>query len=248
MLPSKTNQQPHRKVKKHPKWQDGKREDFILNINESKISDLYIQLQQMQHNASLINKEHLNDICSSITEIFSESANKSFGNNSSPTQSKGNKSHKPWFGAQCQSARRKYHLARKINHLNPSPTNKLNLKNASLDYKCIMNFHLNQFNCTTQEKLRQVKSTSPKEFRKIINNLENSHQKRWQIPRPHRIWPSFFNPGHQRCNFIKEYTCLTLQWVITPQLWIRYRTLKPEVVETGFCVFQQRNWKKKWEK
>ena len=39
--------------------------------------------------------------------------------------------------------------------------------------------------------------------------------------------PLFFNLGHQRCNFIKGYTCLTLQWVITPQLWIRHKTLKP---------------------
>ena len=59
--------------------------------------------------------------------------------------------------------------------------------------------------------------------RKILtlDMLKNSNQKRWQIPRLHRKRLSFFNVGHQRCNFIKGYTCLT------PQLWIRHRTLKP---------------------
>ena len=55
-------------------------------------------------------------------------------------------------------------------------------------------------------------------LRNLNRKKKNSHQKRWQIPRPHRKWPSCFNRGHQRCNFIKGYTCLTLQWVITPQL------------------------------
>ena len=41
---------------------------------------------------------------------------------------------------------------------------------------------------------------------------------KWQISRPHSKWLSFFNLGHQRYNFIKGYTCLTLQWMITPQL------------------------------
>ena len=48
---------------------------------------------------------------------------------------------------------------------------------------------------------------------------KNSHHKRWQIPWQHCKWPAFFNLGHQRCNFIKGYTYLTLQWMITP--WTR---------------------------
>ena len=126
----------------------------------------------MQHRVSSINKDNLNEICSSIANVFSDSASQSFGSNFVPTESEGSKPHKRWFGSQCQSARRKYHLARRINHNNPSPTNRCNLKNASLGYKRVMNFHLNKFNRETQEKLRRLKSTSPKEFWKIINNLE----------------------------------------------------------------------------
>ena len=41
-VPPKINQQTYKKVKNLPKWQDGKRGDFILNINESKKSTIYI--------------------------------------------------------------------------------------------------------------------------------------------------------------------------------------------------------------
>ena len=35
-----------------------------------------------------------------------------------------------------------------------------------------MNFHINKFNCDTQEKLRKLKTDSPKDFWKLINNLD----------------------------------------------------------------------------
>ena len=78
----------------------------------------------------------------------------------------------PWSSAQCQSARKKYHLARRINRLTPSSINKQNLKDASQHYKRTMNFHINKFNRDTQEKFRKLKTDSPKDFWKLINNLE----------------------------------------------------------------------------
>ena len=66
----KINQQKHENVKKQPKWQDDKRNVFALNIDESKIGDLRTQLQQMQHRATSINKDNLNEICSSIANVF----------------------------------------------------------------------------------------------------------------------------------------------------------------------------------
>ena len=80
----------------------------------------------------------MNDICWNISVIFENSADKSFTVNQSFRTNEDDKSHKRWFGVRCQSARRKYHLARKINRLNPSPTNKSNLKEASQQYKQTM--------------------------------------------------------------------------------------------------------------
>ena len=62
----------------------------------------------------------------------------------------------------------------------------------------------------------------------ILQN--NSHHKRWQIPQPHSKWQSFFNLGHQRCNFIKGYTCLILQWLITTTV---NQTLNSKTISCG---------------
>ena len=66
----------------------------------------------------------------------------------------------------------KYHLARRINHLIPASTNKSNLKEASQHYKRTLNFDINKFNRDSEEKLRNLKNNSPKDFWKLINNLE----------------------------------------------------------------------------
>ena len=63
---------------------------------------------------------------------------------------------------------------RKVNHLNPSCTNKANLKHASQCYKRTITFHLNKFNQSMQNKLRNLKMKTPKEFWKIINSIERN--------------------------------------------------------------------------
>ena len=45
----------------------------------------------MQHRMTSINKDNLNEICSSIANIFSSSAKQSFGNNFAPTVAEGSK-------------------------------------------------------------------------------------------------------------------------------------------------------------
>ena len=155
-----------------PKWQDSKKSDFTINLDNRKIDELSSYLEQLQINTANVTKSIMNDICWNISVIFENSADKSFTVNQSFRTNEDDKSHKRWFGARCQSARRKYHLARKINRLNPSPTNKSNLKEASQQYKQTMNLHINKFNQNTQEKLRNLKTSSPKDFWKLINNLE----------------------------------------------------------------------------
>lgn len=48
------------------------------------------------------------------------------------------------------------------------------MNNCSKKFKSALNFHINKFNCSTQEKLRNLKRSSPKNFWKIINNVEKS--------------------------------------------------------------------------
>ena len=107
-------------------------------------------LEQALEDTQNVNKETLNNLCSKIGNIFLDSKSKSF--QSREVLSDGTKN-KKWFGPQCQSARRKYHLARRINQINPSQTNKQKLKEASLSYKRTMNFHIKQFNRKNPRKI-----------------------------------------------------------------------------------------------
>ena len=111
----------------------------------------------------------MNEFCTNISEIFTESRLKTFQSTSNQDE---NPNDKRWFGPKCRLARQKYHLARKLNQQTPSSTNKINLKKASKSYKQTMNFYLNKFNHETQEKLRSLKSKNPKEFWKIMNKIE----------------------------------------------------------------------------
>ena len=165
---------PHVKQKSpqpRSQWKNDKKTDFVINLDSHKLDELSSYLEQVQRNTENITKDNSNDICSKISAIFIDSADKSF-----PGQSSRNNddktTHKRWFGTKCQSARKKYHLARRINRLTPSSINKQNLKEASQHYKRTMNFHINKFNRDTQEKLRKLKTDSPKDFWKLINNLE----------------------------------------------------------------------------
>lgn len=65
-----------------------------------------------------------------------------------------------------------YHDTKRAYNLNPFQTTKTNLNNCSKKLKSTLNFHINKFNCSTQEKLRNLKRSSPKAFWKIINNVE----------------------------------------------------------------------------
>ena len=157
---------------KSPKWQENKKDNFVLNLDADQINALKLKLRNACDNSEDVTKENINEMCSQITDIFIESAHKSFPNTKTNSNTFQNKQHKRWFGPRCQAARRKYHIARKVHSLNPSHTNKVNLKNASKSYKSVMNIFINKFKSDTQEKLRKQKSKNPKEFWKIINNIE----------------------------------------------------------------------------
>ena len=131
------------------------------------------QLQQAQNNLAYINKDTMNEFCTNISDIFTQSRAKTFQSTSYHSE---NINDKRWFGPRCRLARRKYYLARRINQQNPSTTNRLNLKKASKSYKRTMNFYLNKFNKETQDELRSLKSKSPKAFWKIMNSSERKNE------------------------------------------------------------------------
>ncbi|VDI63485.1 Hypothetical predicted protein [Mytilus galloprovincialis] len=104
------------------KWDINKKEDFILNLDREKISELENYLEETKSfpaDSNIINKAVEN-----ITNIFVTSAKKTFGTlknkskNENTPQSTRSQDKKPWFNIDCRIARknaRKYRRKYKLN-------------------------------------------------------------------------------------------------------------------------------------
>ena len=162
----------HPKGSQRPKWSANKSAQFSTNINNEQVNDIKTYIENARHDMVNVNKETMNNICGKIADIFTQAAGKSFGDQNGVKDFTDSKDSKRRFGYNCRSARRKYHIARKINNINPSETNKNNLQTASKTYKRTMNKYINKHKKQMQQKLRNLKHKNPKEFWKILNNIE----------------------------------------------------------------------------
>ena len=131
------------------------------------------QIHDARVNINLVTKEMITDICNQISNIFMESDSLIYQDRYNLTENScnENKNNKRWFGYQCQSARRKYHLAKKIHSKYPTQLTRSNLNQDSKCYKSNMNFYINKHNRETQRNLRNLQSKNPKEYWKILNSL-----------------------------------------------------------------------------
>ena len=145
-----------------------KKADFKVTIDQVKVEEIHKQLQNAINQQS-VDSELVNCIASEISSLFQNSASKCLKKSNVV---KHKKSDKPWFGYKCRSARKKYLSARKRYNVRPSSGNKAHLTNMSKSYKKILNLFINDHKNKTQNKLRHLHSGQPKQFWKLIHNLE----------------------------------------------------------------------------
>ena len=188
-----------KKTKSNPKWNESKKQTFLSNIDKNKIQAINNQLRDL-HQSNNLNTDDINQICTEIGSIFVSAAETTSGTSSASHKyiSDTNKDSNPWFGYTCKNARRKYHIARKINNINPSGNNKAKLKEASKNYKRTMNFYINKFNQSMQDKLRNLKSTKPKDYWKNLNSLnKNKDNDKIDIETLHEFFKNLNEQGHE---------------------------------------------------
>ena len=80
---------------------------------------------------------------------------------------------KTWFGYQCAKSRKTYHRAKKMHSNHPSSASKASVVSASKKYKKKLNYFIRKHKKDTQNKLRKLRSKSPKQFWKILNSLQS---------------------------------------------------------------------------
>lgn len=144
---------------------------FVQNFDSSKMEALLNRMQT----CDLASPDEVNNFASVIADTFQAAAIQT--NTNKITQSTQKDTHnKPWFGRECKTARRNYHLAKRIHHNQKSDENKDNLLTASKHYKKTMNKYINKYRKNKCNKLRYMSTHEPKEYWKFLNSLKLNKQ------------------------------------------------------------------------
>ena len=152
-----------------PKWDEKYTNAFFGNIDRNEISSIINFL-----NSSVNSKNDINSVTERISDIFKTASEQSIPQ---PQSREKRNTKRPWFGAHCKAARRKYHLARRRYSHFKSDRNHAYLSLCSKEYKQTMNKYITQYKRSTQKKLRSLESKSPKQYWKFINSLKQKSSK-----------------------------------------------------------------------
>ena len=165
-------------VKSEPEirlWNDEKGDSFQENLSEEKINQILSELNNMKAKINEINATKINEIVSSIENLFLENAKKVFGIKKCKNIKTGN-NNKPWFNINCKNARNEYHRIKRIYNRHKSIENKNALKNVSKHYKSVMKQSIHRFKTDRICRLKNLKNAKPKEYWKIINSTDKKEQ------------------------------------------------------------------------
>ena len=109
-----------------------------------------------------------------------------FKNSKSQTESSINR---PWFGFKCQTARRKYHLAKHRHNIHKLDSSRNALVLASRSYKRTTNIFISKHKFNKQRKLRKMQKGQPTEYWKFLNSLK---YKKTSKLRPYHFFYDYF--------------------------------------------------------
>ena len=167
-----TFQSIHQKISETPVkvklWNRDKSEIFVENLDKSCIVNINSKLDDFIQ-APSVTESNINSIINDIDALFMKSCENTFGHYA-PKHKNKDKTKKPWFSAECHVARNLYHKTRRLYNKHKSDYYKSMLRNVSKNYKDTMSKHIRLHKNKTTEKLRQLKSTNPKEYWRIINS------------------------------------------------------------------------------
>ena len=141
-------------------WNPPKSNCFQFHFNMDRILEI---IQNYLTNIGSLQQSEMDDIVMQIGQEFEKCAEESFGYvGQGKIKQNMDTTKKPWFKENCYRAHQ-YHTARRYNN-NKSEYNKQILKRAGKWYKSTMNLSINKFKSLRIQKLRNLKSSNPREF------------------------------------------------------------------------------------
>ena len=124
-----------------------------------------------------VDENDVNKVTDAICNILITSAGKTLKkrNNSCKITSM-NTSNKPWFNKSCRTARRKFHLAKRIHFKEKSDNSRNVLKLSSKEYKKVMDKCIKDYNNNISDKLATIHKGNPKEYWDILNSCNKKNK------------------------------------------------------------------------
>ena len=162
----------------YSKWCNEKKLDFQAKFNSNKIEELNQHIDSLDtFNTSQRDidgiVEVISDLC--ILPGLETGMSKRISNTRNRNTSKNN--NKPWFDHECSEKRTHYFRIKNRLKKSKSFQNIAALKNANKSYKKLINRKIHLFNKSLHRKLRDLKSSNPKEYWNLLNpkmSKENS--------------------------------------------------------------------------
>ena len=154
-------------------WNDYRKSEFVANLDKEMIKNTLTSLNAMREQEE-ISQEQIDIAVHKISDMFNKAAKITF-KQKTPKYKRDEKD-KSWFGKACNEARSEYHTAKKKYKKYPSQMNKNILHERSKGYKNTMNKYINENQFKMKQKLRDLHSSKPKDFWKLINKNANSQE------------------------------------------------------------------------
>ena len=185
--PTNHNTQPEEQMPNiKVKWDNTKSKEFGETLQIDDINKLIAQINTISDQPSIISEGDIDSITNSIKQIYIESGKKVGVINSKPTthrifarpkaqQRKTN--HKPWFDDTCKQSRKDFFLAKNCFKNSPNASNKKNMNDKCKAYRKTIRSAYNSYHSDLQQKLRDLKTSNPKDFWDIINKEDGTKSK-----------------------------------------------------------------------
>ena len=182
-------------------WDEKKIQSFVENIDENEMQKIQDQLTNItQLNA---NQDNINEVISQIENLFLQNAKVTFG--TKQQRKPDENTHKEWFDSECKRARNVYHYTRKLYNKHKNTYYKNLLKTVSKDYKCKISKSRAKFKNQRVDRLRNLKTSNPKEFWKIINSVDKRNTPLPPIGELHDFFKNLNSHDNDQEPFSTEY-------------------------------------------
>ncbi|MCG8034442.1 MAG: reverse transcriptase family protein [Candidatus Thiodiazotropha taylori] len=147
-------------------------ECFKNGVDTSKLLDINMLLSNADRACT---PETVNLIVRQICDLFRDGADRVKESRKPKTNFVKRPTDKPWFGAQCKSARRKYFLAKRANRQLRTESSRNSLLRMSKAYKRTLNKHINNYKKSRRNTLRQMQAKEPKKYWNFLNSLKTKN-------------------------------------------------------------------------